>query len=64
MKLRDLKELQKETKQMSENMKENLNTLIHQINDGTVKNLSEILPELENIWNIISEMSEEELSCE
>ena len=53
MKLRDLKELQKETKEMSEHMKENLYTLIHQINDGTVKNFSEILPELENIWNTI-----------
>jgi hypothetical protein len=60
MKLRDLKEV--ETKEMSEHMKENLSTLIHQINDGTLKNFSEILPELQNIWNTISEMSEEEFS--
>ncbi|MFW9903359.1 MAG: hypothetical protein ACFFFH_03425 [Candidatus Thorarchaeota archaeon] len=62
MKLRDLKETQKETKDMSEHMKENLNTLIHQINDGALKNFSEILPELEKIWNTISNMSKEEIS--
>ena len=62
MKLRDLKELQEEKTEISERMRGTLNTLIHQINDGIVKNFSEILPELENIWNKISEISEEEIS--
>ncbi|MFX1539060.1 MAG: hypothetical protein ACFFDI_33180, partial [Promethearchaeota archaeon] len=62
MKLRDLKEAQKETKEMSEHMKEKLNNLIHRINNGALENISEILPELENLWNLISEMSIDELS--
>ena len=61
MKLKDLEE-DKESKEISEHMKGVLNSLVHQINDGSLKNISEILPELDNLWNLISKMSIEELS--
>jgi len=62
MKMRDLENEQKETIEIIENMKGNLNSLVNQINDEYVKSVFEILPELEKLWDLISEMSKNELS--
>ncbi|MFX0123679.1 MAG: hypothetical protein ACFFAE_08560 [Candidatus Hodarchaeota archaeon] len=62
MKLTDLKEGQKETNEISEQMEKVLDSLTHQIVNGSMNKISERLPELEKIWLLISEMSKDELS--
>ncbi|UCG00725.1 MAG: hypothetical protein JSW11_14035 [Candidatus Heimdallarchaeota archaeon] len=61
MRLKDLNDDQEKTTEMSDHMKEILDSLAQKIIDGNVKNISEILPELEKIWVKISEMSKDEI---
>ena len=62
MKMKDLEKDQKETINITENIRSILNSLVDQINDEYMRSGSDLLPELERLWNLISEMSIDELS--